>query len=437
MIIKNHYPLPLIQELINKLKLSKVFSKMDIQWGYNNIWIKEGDEWKAAFRMNKGLFEPTVMFFGLTNSLATFQAFMNHILRDLINAGHVIVYMDDILVFTDTIEDHESIVWEVLRILQENNLYLKPEKCNFETDHIDYLGIIVGNGTVRMDPKKVLVLNTWPTPLKKCDVQSFLGFCNFFRRFIQGFSAVARPLSQLTGNSEWSWGEKEQAAFEELKHRIAEDVTLTIPLDDGKFRIEADSSDYANGAVLSQFIGGKWRPIAFRSRSLNEVERNYEIYDKEMMAIMDSLTEWRQYLMGSKEPFEIWTDHQNLQYFHKPQKLNRRQARWVTELAEYSFSLVHKPGKSMGKADALSRMTGLETGVNDNKDIILLKPEFFIRQLHDNPESEIVEWIKKSRNVNKTVVEALNSKTKDWVNEVDGIITWKNRMYVPIDRKLL
>ena len=155
-----------------------------------------------------------------------------------------------------------------------------------------------------------------------------------------------------------------------------------------------------------------------------------------MMAIMDSLTEWRQYLMGSKEPFEIWTDHQNLQYFRKPQKLNRRQARWVTELAEYSFSLVHKPGKLMGKADALSRMTGLETGVNDNKDIILLKPEFFIRQLHDNPESEIVEWIKKSRNVDKTVVEALNSKTKDWVNEVDGIITWKNRMYVPIDRKL-
>ena len=211
---------------------------------------------------------------------------------------------------------------------------------------------------------------------------------------------------------------------------------LTIPLDDGKFRIEADSSDYANGVVLSQFIGGKWRPIEFFSCSLNEVERNYKIYDKEMMAIMDSLMEWHQYLMGSKEPFEIWTDHQNLQYFRKPQKLNCRQAQWVTELAKYSFSLVHKPGKSMGKADALSRMTGLETGVNDNKDIILLKPEFFIRQLHDNPESEIVEWIKKSKNVDKTVIEALNSKTKDWVNEVDGIITWKNRMYVPIDRKL-
>ena len=136
--------------------------------------------------------------------------------------------------------------------------------------------------------------------------------------------------------------------------------------------------DYANGVVLSQFIGRKWRPIAFCSQSLNEVEHNYKIYDKEMMAIMDSLMEWHQYLMGSKEPFEIWMDHQILQYFCKPQKLNHRQACWVTELAKYSFSLVHKPGKSMGKADALSRMTGLETGVNDNKDIILLKPEFFI-----------------------------------------------------------
>ena len=248
----------------------------------------------------------------------------------------------------------------------------------FETDHINYLGIIISNGKACMDPKKLEVVQKWSAPKKKHDVQAFLGFCNFFRRFIRGFSAVARPLSQLTGNAEWKWTEKEQSAFEELKTRIMEDVVLAIPLDNGKFRVEADSSDYANGAVLSQQVDGKWRPIAFRSRSLNEVERNYEIYDKEMMAIMDSLSEWRQYLMGAREPFEIWTDHQNLQYFRKLQKLNRRQARWVTELSEYSFELVHKPGNSPGKADALSRMTRLEMGVNDNNDVILLKPEFFI-----------------------------------------------------------
>ena len=157
------------------------------------------------------------MFFGLTNSPATFQAFMNHILKPLIDDGHVIVYMDDILVFTNDLKTHREIVHEVLRILKENHLYLKPEKCTFESNYVDYLGIIVGNGTVRMDPKKVEAVKNWPTPQKKRDVQSFLGFCNFFRRFIHGFSEIARPLSSLTGNSEWSWGKEQQSSFEKLK----------------------------------------------------------------------------------------------------------------------------------------------------------------------------------------------------------------------------
>ena len=235
MTIKNRYPLPLIQELVDKLKSSKVFTKMDIRWGYNNIRIKEGDEWKAAFRTNRGLYEPTVMFFGLTNSPATFQAFMNHILKKHIDEGHVIVYMDDILIFTDTVEQHKRIVFEVLEILKQNKLYLKPEKCMFESPHVDYLGVIVGNGTIRMDPKKVAAVIDWPVPKRKKDVQSFLGFCNFFRRFIKGFSAVARPLSQLTGNAEWKWEVAHQLAFEELKRLITEDVTLLIPRDHGKF----------------------------------------------------------------------------------------------------------------------------------------------------------------------------------------------------------
>lgn len=437
MTIKNCYPLPLIQELIDKLKMSKVFTKMDIRWGFNNIHIKEGDEWKAAFRTNRGLFEPTVMFFGLTDSPSTFQSFMNHILKPLIDEGHVIVYMDDILVFTEDLSSHRKIVHDVLHILETNGLYLKPEKCTFETSSVDYLGIIVGNGQVRMDPKKVAAVTDWPIPKKKKDVQSFLGFCNFFRRFIRGFSHVARPLSQLTSNKEWSWGKAEQDAFEILKSRITEDVTLAIPLDNGTFRVEADSSDYANGAVLSQQVDGKWRPIAFRSRSLNDVECNYEIYDKEMMAIMDSLSEWRQYLLGAREPFEIWNDHQNLQYFQKPNKLNRRQARWMTELAEYEFKLHHKPGKSMGKADALSRMTNLETGVNDNENLVLLKPEMFVRTLTEEPETEIIEKIKKYiSNVDKSVVDALNAKDKSWTNEQGGIITWKNRIYVPKNKQL-
>lgn len=436
MTVKNRYPLPLIQELIDKLKTARIFTKMDVHWGFNNIQIKEGNEWKAAFRTNQGLFEPTVMFFGLTNSPATFQSFMNHILKEQIDGGHVIVYMDDILIFTDTIEENHRITRWVLDTLREHKLFLKVEKCDFEVSEVEYLGVLIGHGTVRMEPKKVAAVKNWNEPTKKQQLQQFLGFCNFFRRFIHGYSAVAKPLTCLTSKVDWTWGADQHHAFEELKRRIAEDVTLLIPTDDDPFRVETNSSDYANGGCLSQKVNGVWCPVAFRSRSLNDVERNYEIYDKEMMAIMDSLADWRQYLMGAKEPLEIWTDHQNLQYFKKPQKLNRRQARWVTELSEYVINLSHKPGKTMGKADALSRMTGLETGVNDNEDIVMLKPEYFISNLViENPEDDVLNLIKRQKSNMDTYIQTrLNAKDKDWEETNDGLILFQNRIYVPKDK---
>ena len=181
MTVKNRYPLPLIRELIDKLKGAKWFSKLDVQWGYNNVRIKEGDQWKAAFRTNLGLFEPTVMFFGLTNSPATFQMFMNTILKDLIYQGSVIVYLDDILIFSQDIHKHRAIVNEVLHILQENQLCVKPEKCEFEQTSVEYLGVIVESGTIRMDPAKVRAVTEWRTPTNKKELQTFLGFVNFYR----------------------------------------------------------------------------------------------------------------------------------------------------------------------------------------------------------------------------------------------------------------
>lgn len=225
MTIKNRYPLPLIQELIDKLKTARVFTKMDVRWGFNNIRIKEGDEWKAAFRTNRGVFEPTVMFFGLTNSPATFQSFMNHILKEQIDGGHVIIYMDDILIFTDTIEENRRITRWVLDTLRKHKLFLKVEKCDFEVSEVEYLGVLIGHGTVRMDPKKVAAVKDWNEPTKKRELQQFLGFCNFFRRFIRGYSAVAKPLTRLTSKVDWTWEADQRHAFEELKRRIAEDVT--------------------------------------------------------------------------------------------------------------------------------------------------------------------------------------------------------------------
>lgn len=188
--IKNRYPLPLIPELVDKLKGAKYFSKLDVRWGYNNIRIKEGDEWKVAFLTNHGLFEPLVMYFGLTNSPATFQTMMDELLRDLIQTGKVLVYMDDILIFTKDLDEHHRLVQQVLKIFKDNKLYLKPEKCDWEKTWIEYLGLIISENMVEMDPVKVKGISDWPEPKKLKEFQSFLGFCNFYQRFVKDYSKM-------------------------------------------------------------------------------------------------------------------------------------------------------------------------------------------------------------------------------------------------------
>lgn len=251
--VKNDYPLPPIDGILRDLEGSSWFSKMDVRWGYNNIRIKEGDEWKAAFKTRYGLFEPTVMFFGLTNSPATFQAMMNHIFRDLIDARKVAVYMDDILVFTNTLDEHREIVAEVLRRLRDNDLYLKPEKCSFEQHSIEYLGFIIENQTIRMDPVKVDGILKWPNLTNVTDIRSFLGFGNFYRRFILHFAELAAPLIRLTCKDvPWQWGVEELKAFNALKRAFTEAPVLLIPDPTKEFRVLADSSGYGTGGVLEQ-----------------------------------------------------------------------------------------------------------------------------------------------------------------------------------------
>ena len=262
MTIRNQYPLPLISEVLFNLRNAKRFTKLDVRWGYNNVRIKEGDEHKAAFVTNRGLYEPLVMFFGLTNSLATFQNMMNDIFRDLIMEGHVIVYMDDILIFTKDMETHRRVVKDVLRVLQKYQLYLKPDKCEFEKEELEYLGVLVGYGKTRMDPVKVNGVRDWPTPKTVKEVQSFLGFVNFYRRFIEGFSHIARPLNNLTRkSSRWRWSDVEEKAFQDLKMAVTTNPVLHFPTDTDIYRVEADSSDFATGAVLSQCQKGIWVPI--------------------------------------------------------------------------------------------------------------------------------------------------------------------------------
>ena len=360
--------------------------------------IKEGDEWKAAFITNHGLFEPTVMFFGLTNTPAMFQNMMNDIFRELLLTGHIIIYMDDILIFSEDLATHQLITHKVLSLLQENNLFLKPEKCSFEALEVEYLGVVVSQGQLKMDPKKIEAVLSWPIPKSKKDVQQFLGFVNFYRRFVWNFAKTAQPLYRLCSSNPWSWSSTKNDAFYSLHDSVATGPTLAIPLDDGPFLVEANSSGYATGAVLSQLQNESWRPVAFYSKSLSDVERNYDIHDRELLSIMRALSEWQKYLHGS--PFEIHSDHKNLQYFMSNQKLNCCQARWALELSEFNFSLLHKPGSSITCTDTLSRRPDYDKGTGDNDCITLLTPDHICRSSAEYQSSSIVEEIRLQADAN-------------------------------------
>jgi len=325
-----------------------------------------------------GFFEPIVMFFGMTNLPAMFQAMMNEILRDMINEGKVAAFVDDVLVGTEMEEGHNEIVEEVLKQLEENNLYVKPEKCVWKVRKIGFLGVIIGPNGIEMEKEKVDGVLSWPEPKNAKDIRKFLGLANYYRRFIKDFAQVARPMNILTRKDvKWQWGEEQQKAFDELKRIFTTKPVLVAPDLDKEFRVEADASNYAIEGVLSMKCSDKlWRPVTFISKSLSNTERNYKIHDKEMLVVVRCLEAWRHFLEGMTMKFEIWMDHKNLEYFMKAQKLNRRQARWALYLSRFDFMLKHILGSKMGKADSLSRRPDWEIGVErDNKDETLVKPE--------------------------------------------------------------
>ena len=448
--IKNNYPLPLISDVLENIGTKKIFTKMDLRWGYNNIRIKEGDEWKAAFMTPEGLFEPTVMFFGLTNSPATFQAMMNELLRDLTNMGRVAVFIDDVIVGTEMEKGHDELVAEVIKRLEENDLYVKPEKCKWRVRKVEFLGVVIGPEGIKMEKEKVKGVLEWLTPKCVKDVQKFLGLANYYRQFIEGFATVARPLHDLVKkDKKWEWTEREEKAFTELKERFTKKLVLATPDIDKKMRMEVDASDYATGGVLSMECGdGLWKLVAFLSKSLNETERNYEIHDKEILAIIRGLEAWRHLLKGAQYKFEIWTDHKNLEYFMKAQKLNRRQARWALYLSQFDFTLKHVAGTKMGKADGLSRRADWKVGIDKDNDNQVFIKNNWIRSMYEvvveGPEVELVEKIKKARSKDEDVVRIVKEMKKAGVKELRGnewkiegeLVLKEGKVYVPKDEEL-
>jgi hypothetical protein len=347
------------------------------------------------------------MFFGLCNSPATFQAFMNVIYQDIINKwqtqGTIIhIYMDNIAIaMTTNLADHITAMTDVFTVAKEHSLFFKPEKCKFHATSIDYLGVILEKGMTRMDPVKIAGIRDWPTPTKVKDIRSFLGFCNFYRPFIRGFAHVARPLNKLTRkDAEWIWGDRQQKVFEELKQRVTSEPVLAHPELDKPFELEVDALGFAIGVVLLQKKeDGKRHPIAYYSATLTAMERNYDIFDLELLAVVNSLDHWQPYLAGSPHKVIVYSDHQNLLYWKEPHKISRRVAREVLRLSEYNIEIRHIKGKANGRADALSRRPNYDQGTNDNQGIIVLPEKVFAKATttitHRRPQNEEIlkPWI--------------------------------------------
>ena len=379
---KDRYPLPLIQETLRNLSEAKVFTKLDVIAAFHRIRIAEGDEWMTAFRSRFGLYEWMVTPFGLANAPSTFQRYINWTLRDILD-DFCSAYIDDIIIYSKDLRQHRKHVEEVLKRLRSAGLQCDIDKCEFEVASTKYLGFIIEAGKgLRMDPEKVKAIHEWQAPTTVKGVRGFLGFANFYRRFIKHYSDLVRPLTELTHKDKaFSWTDEANQAFEHLKKIFLTEPVLARFDYEKPTRVETDSSGWCIGGTLLQpNQDGLYVPCAFFSRKLSGPECNYEIYDKEMLAIVRSLEEWDAELRSLKE-FEVYSDHKNLEYFMTVRKLNERQMRWSLVLSRYNFRIIHVSGAKNGRADALSRRDqDMPKNITDerllSRNAQLIKPEW-------------------------------------------------------------
>ncbi|KAI2654015.1 Transposon Tf2-9 polyprotein [Labeo rohita] len=322
--VKNTYPLPLISSAFERLQGASVFTKLDLRNAYHLVRIRRGDEWKTAFNTSRGHFEYLVMPFGLSNSPGVFQALVNDVLRDMVDR-FIYVYLDDILIFSSSLQEHVQHVRRVLQRLLENGLFVKAEKLDFHAQSVPFLGYIVSAEGMRMDPEKVKAVVDWPSPDSRKALQRFLGFANFYRRFIRNFSQLASPLTALTSpRTTFRWSDAAEVAFAKLKGRFVSAPILVTPDPSRQFVVEVDA--------------------------------NYDIGNRELLAVKLALEEWRHWLEGSGVPFIVWTDHKNLEYIRTAKRLNSRQARWALFFGRFDFTLSYRPGSKNIKPDSLSRI---------------------------------------------------------------------------------
>ncbi|CAA0831250.1 Uncharacterized mitochondrial protein AtMg00860, partial [Striga hermonthica] len=347
--VKNKYPLPRIEDLFDQLRGASVFSKIDLHSGYHQLKIRESDISKTAFRNRYGHYVFVVMPFGLSNAPAIFMDLMNRVFHPFLDQ-FVIVFIDDILVYSRDIDQHKEYLRIVLETLRREKLYAKFSKCEFWLNRVAFLGHIVIARGIEVDPSKIEAVSKWDTPRSATDFRSFLGLAGYYRRFIEGFSKIAQPLTNLTKKAvRFDWSSQCEESFQELKRRLTTASVLSIPDPTLEFTIYSDASKMGLGCVLMQ----QRKVVAYASRQLKPHEQNYPTHDLELAAVVHALKIWRHYLYGGK--CEIFTDHKSLKYIFTQKELNMRQRRWLELVKDYDCTISYHPGKANAVADALSR----------------------------------------------------------------------------------
>src|SRR5277367_5168266 len=373
---------------------------------------------------------------------------MDSIFAKEIEGNLVIIYMDDILIFAPTLEELANSERKVLQKLREHDLYLKPKKCEFRKPQVEYLGMVIQKGRISMDPVKLGGIQDWPVPTTVKQVRSFLGFGNFYRKFIKNFSNLAQPLNELLKKDKrFKWNTNQQQAFDILKQRFTEEPVLMMPDHTRPFQIEVDASKYATGGILTQTdSNGARHPCAFISKSMNDAQRNYDTGDRELLAIIRALQEWRHYIQGSPHTTTLFSDHENLTYFRMPQTLSHRQARWALYVSEFDLKFVHIAGSKNILADALSRRPDLCPDEPDNKDIVMLPEHLFVNLI----DMDLQRRIASSGDMDFDAAEAIKGLLEqgpttlrhdlgDWeIEDFEGrnILFFKGKNYVPQDADL-
>nr|AAQ56283.1 putative polyprotein [Oryza sativa Japonica Group] len=440
--IKNKYPLPRIDDLFDQLKGATVFSKIDLRSGYHQLRIHEEDIPKTAFTTRYGLYEFTVMSFGLTNAPTFFMNLMNKVFMEYLDK-FVVVFIDDILVYSQSEEDHQQHLRLVLGKLWEHQLYAKLSKCEFWLSEVKFLGHVISAKGVAVDPETVIAVTDWKQPKTVTQVRSFLGLAGYYRRFIENFSKIARPMTQLLKKEEkFVWSPQCEKAFQTLKEKLVSSPVLILPDTRKDFMVYCDASRQGLGCVLMQ----EGHVVAYASRQLLPHEGNYPTHDLELAAVVHALKIWQHYLIGNR--CEIYTDHKSLKYIFTQSDLNLRQRRWLELIKDYDVGIHYHPGKANVVADALSRKSrcnslgvcGIPPELHQQMEALNLSivGRGFLATLEAKPTllDQIREAQKNDPDMHGILKNMKQGKAAGFTEDEHGTLWNGNRVCVPDDKEL-